>query len=63
MLTDCLFSSTYHADWPDGHEAITAVAVRPVVPAGVLPPLQNEHFTTHDDFSMPLLYLAAFYGF
>lgn len=36
-----------HANRPDGHEAIAAVAVGPGVPARVLSPLQDEHLTTH----------------
>lgn len=34
---------THHADWPDGHDAVTPVAVGPGVPARVFPFLQYEH--------------------
>lgn len=34
---------THHADRPDGHDAVTPVAVGPGVPAWVLPLLQDEH--------------------
>lgn len=37
---------THHADWPDGHDAVTPVAVGPGVPARVFPLLQNEHLAS-----------------
>ena len=38
---------THHADGPDGHHAVTPVAVGPGIPAGVLSLLQHEHLSAH----------------
>ena len=38
---------THHADGPDGHHAVTPVAVGPGIPTGVLSLLQHEHLSAH----------------
>ena len=38
--------SAYHADGPEGHEAVAAVGVAPGVPARILSLLQDEHLPT-----------------
>ena len=36
----------YHADGPEGHEAVAAVGVAPGIPARILSLLQDEHLPT-----------------
>lgn len=36
----------HHADWSEGHETVTAIAVGPGVPARIFPLLQDEHLPT-----------------
>ncbi|KAG7231778.1 hypothetical protein INR49_010383 [Caranx melampygus] len=42
----CSDCGPYHADGPEGHEAVAAVGVAPGIPARILSLLQDEHLPT-----------------